>query len=162
MLILWAVAILVVLLFGFTVLFGAPYLPTLSRRTEDALDLLDLQKGQTLLELGSGDGRLLAAAARRGIKSIGYELNPLLVWYSRIRLWRYRNLAKVHLANYWQVTLPRADGIYVFLLQPYMEKLDKKLSQSNTTPVKLVSFAFTIPNKKPVQERSGMRLYLYK
>ena len=162
MLVVWAVAILVVLLFGFTVLFGAPYLPTLSRRTNDALDMLDLKQGELLLELGSGDGRLLAAAAKRGIKSIGYELNPLLVWYSRVRLWRYRKLARVKLANYWQVDLPKAQGIYVFLLQPYMQKLDKKITQSNIAPVKLVSFAFVVPNKKPAQHKNGMRLYLYK
>ena len=162
MLVVWAIAILVVLLFGFTVLFGAPYLPTLSRRTNDALDMLDLKQGELLLELGSGDGRLLAAAAKRGIKSIGYELNPLLVWYSRVRLWRYRKLAHVKLANYWQVDLPKAQGIYVFLLQPYMQKLDKKITQSNIAPVKLVSFAFVVPNKKPAQENKGMRLYLYK
>ncbi|MEI7631817.1 MAG: hypothetical protein WCJ60_00680 [bacterium] len=162
MLVLWGVGILCVLLFGFTAFFGAPFLPTLKNRTNDALDMLDLKKGELLLELGSGDGRLLAEAARRGIKSIGYELNPLLVWYSKIRLWKYRKLAKVKVANYWQIDLPKADGIYVFLLQPYMQKLDKKLSQSNITPVKLVSFAFTIPNKKPVQEKQGMRLYLYK
>jgi len=162
MLILWAIGIACILLFGFTVLFGAPFLPTLSNRTNDALDMLDLKPGELLLELGSGDGRLLKEAAKRGIKSIGYELNPLLVWYSRIRLWRYRKLAKVRMANYWQVDLPKAQGIYVFLLQPYMQKLDKKLSQSNIAPVKLVSFAFVIPNKKPAQEKQGMRLYIYK
>ncbi len=162
MLILWAIGILCVLLFGFTAFFGAPYLPTLSKRTDDVFELLDLKKGDLLLELGSGDGRLLAEAAKRGIKSIGYELNPLLVWYSRIRLWRYRKLATVRVANYWQIDLPKADGIYAFLLQPYMQKLDKKITQSKIAPVKLVSFAFTIPNKKPVQQKLGMRLYLYK
>lgn len=162
MLFIWALGITCVLLFGFTAFFGAPFLPTLSKRTSDALDMLDLKKGDLLLELGSGDGRLLAAAAKRGIKSIGYELNPLLVWYSRLRLWRYRKLVTIKVANYWSVDLPKADGIYVFLLQPYMAKLDKKITQSKITPVKLVSFAFTIPNKKPVQENAGMRLYLYK
>ena len=162
MLILWVIGIACILLFGFTVAFGAPFLPTLSKRTKDALDMLDLQPGELLLELGSGDGRLLAEAARRGIYSIGYELNPLLVWYSRIKLWRYRKYAKVRLANYWLIDLPKAQGIYVFLLQPYMQKLDTKITQSKITPVKLVSFAFTIPNKKPAQENNGMRLYLYK
>lgn len=162
MIYLWAIGIVLVLLFGFTAFFGAPFLPTLSRRTADALDMLNLMPGQLLLELGSGDGRLQLAAAKRGIRSIGYELNPLLVWYARVRLWRYRKLAQVRLASYWSANLPKADGIYVFLLQPYMQKLDKKIIQSKITPVKLVSFAFEIPNKKPAQENNGMRLYLYK
>jgi hypothetical protein len=39
------------------------------------------------VDLGSGDGRLVLRAAQEGIFTacIGYELNPLLVWYSRIR-----------------------------------------------------------------------------
>ena len=160
--ILWAIGILLVLLFGFTAFFGAPFLPTLHSRTTDALDMLQLKEGDLLLELGCGDGRLLAEAAKRGINSIGYELNPLLVWYSRLRLLRYRKLAKVKLANYWQVDLPKAQGIYVFLLQPYMVKLHKKIVQNKLAPVKVVSFSFTIPNKKSVQENRGMRLYLYK
>jgi 16S rRNA A1518/A1519 N6-dimethyltransferase RsmA/KsgA/DIM1 with predicted DNA glycosylase/AP lyase activity len=162
MLVLWGIGIAAVLLFGFTVLFGAPFLPTLANRTNDALDLLDLKPGELLLELGSGDGRLQRAAAKRGIHSIGYELNPLLVIYSKVVLWRYRKLAKVRLANYWQVTLPKAQGIYVFLLQPYMQKLHNKITKESNTPVKIVSFAFTIPNKKPVLSKQGMHLYLYK
>ncbi len=157
MLVLWAIGILLVLMFGFTAFFGAPFLPTLSRRTDDALELLDLKPGETMLELGSGDGRLLKAAAQRGIRSFGYELNPLLVWYSRIKLLRYRQLASVKCANYWTHNLPEAEGIYVFLLNPYMEKLDKKIRA-----LKLVSFAFEIPGKKPVREINGMRLYVYK
>ena len=124
--------------------------------------MLDLKPGELLLELGSGDGRLLRGAAKRGIKSIGYELNPLLVLYSKIALLRYRHLAQVKLANYWNVDLPKAQGIYVFLLQPYMQKLHNKIMEESITPVKIVSFAFTIPNKKPAQENKGMRLYLYK
>jgi ribosomal protein L11 methylase PrmA len=68
-----------VILFGFVVAFGAPYLPTLRPQITMALDMLDLKKGQTLLELGSGDGRVMMAAAERGWNVIGYELNPLLV-----------------------------------------------------------------------------------
>ncbi len=159
---LWAIGILCVLLFGFTVLFGAPFLPTLKSRQADALDLLDLKPGELLLELGSGDGRLLAEAAKRGIRSIGYELNPLLVAYSRIKLWRYRKITSVKCVNYWTQKLPKAQGIYVFLLNPYMQKLDLKLTNEVAKPVKIVSFAFKIPNKKPLKEIKGMRLYLYK
>ena len=151
MLVLWAIGITCVLLFGFTVFFGAPFLPTLQNRTKDALDLLDLKAGDRLLELGSGDGRLLAEAAKRGIHSTGYELNPLLVAYSRIKLWRYRKLTSVKCLNYWTQKLPDAEGIYVFLLNPYMEKLDKKIIAEVNKPVRLVSFAFEIPGKKSIK-----------
>jgi len=153
-----------VIVFGFVVFFGAPYLPTMRRQTETALDMLDLKKGQTLLELGSGDGRFLLAAARRGIKSVGYELNPLLVIWTLLISWRYRKLVSVKWGNYWSVQWPPADGMYVFLLQKYMNKLDKKVMQyvKENGKCNLVSFAFTIPGKKPKAQKDGLSLYEYK
>ncbi|MES2971501.1 MAG: hypothetical protein V4702_04215 [Patescibacteria group bacterium] len=160
--VLWIIVISAILIFSFVIAFGAPYLPTLRARTPEALDLLDLKPGQTLLELGSGDGRILRAAAERGIKSIGYELNPLLVIWSKGRHWKYHKLITVHWGNYWRHKLPVTDGIYVFLLNQYMEKLNNKIEQEITKPVKLVSFAFAIPGKKPVKELNGLMLYEYK
>lgn len=150
------------LLFAGVVAFGAPYLPTLRKRVDDALDLLDLKPGQTMLELGSGDGRLLKAAAKRGIHSVGYELNPLLVLFSRISTFKYRSIVTIKWRNYWQIPWPDSDGMYVFLLQPYMSKLHKKLIQYNRKKsYKLVSFGFEITEKKPTKHKNGMYLYTY-
>lgn len=151
----------IVFLFGFVLLFGAPYLPTLDKQAQTALDLLDLKPGQTLLELGSGDGRVLAVAAERGIRSIGYELNPLLVLYSRWRLRRYKDLVSIKFANFWNIRLPECDGIYVFLHYKYMSKLHKKVIQEIGTRVKLVSFAFEIPGVKHTTEKNGLYLYTF-
>ncbi len=158
----WPVIILgvIVLSFGFVVAFGAPYLPTLNRQTELALDLLNLKKGQTLLELGSGDGRVLKAAAKRGLFAIGYELNPILVLVSKIMTWKYRRNIKIIWGDYWKVQWPKPDGIFVFLLDKYMAKLDKKIVQQQLK-VPLVSFAFKIPGKQILKQTSGLFLYKY-
>src|SRR5690606_15342477 len=129
----------VILLFSFVLVFGAPYLPTLGRQQEVALELLDLKPGQTLLELGSGDGRMLVAAAKRGIRAVGYELNPLLFAYSWLVTRRYRRLVTVKCVNFWQASWPQTDGIYVFLLDKFMPKLHTKITQEISTPVKVVS-----------------------
>lgn len=161
----WA-GILGVLAFGFVVFFGAPYLPTLRLQASEALDLLDLVPGQTLVELGSGDGRILREAAERGIYAIGYELNPLLVIWSRLANWKYRHYIKVHWRNYWRMPLPITDAIYVFLLHKYMNKLDTKIAQDKQNwgtkkRLRVVSFAFEIPGKSPIKERNGLFLYSY-
>lgn len=153
--------LVLVLMFGFVLLFGAPYLPTLNKQQEAALDLLDLRPGQTMLELGSGDGRMLNAAAKRGIKAVGYELNPLLVFYSRLATRRHKGLITVRWANFWKVELPACDGIYVFLLDRYMTRLHKKIVQEISTYVKVVSFAFEIPDIKHKTENSGLYLYIF-
>lgn len=147
--------------FTFVVAFGAPFLPTLKEKVPEAIELMGLKPGQTLLELGSGDGRVLIEAAKKGIDSVGYELNPLLVIYSRIKTIKYRKNIRIIWGNYWRKQWPKADGIFVFLLQPYMEKLDKKIEQNYHDEIKLVSFAFKVPNKKISKEIKGMYLYIY-
>lgn len=157
----WILMGVVFIAFTGVILIGAPFLPTLHKQVPRALDLIDLKPGQLLLELGSGDGRVLIEAAKREIKSIGYEINPLLFAYSWVITRKYRAYITVVLGNYWSKKLPPADGIFVFLLKPYMLKLDKKITQEIPQYVKLISFAFEIPNKKPIKEDNGLFLYEY-
>lgn len=158
-------AALIIFCFGFVLLFGAPYVPTLTQQATIALDMIDLKKGETLLELGSGDGKILLAAAQRGWNAVGYELNPILVVVSRWRTRRYRKQVRVVWGNLWKAERwPETEGIFVFILQKHMEKLDNIIvqHQKGKKPIKLVSFAFTVPGKKPVKEhKSGVYLYNY-
>lgn len=156
-----AVFAALVLLFGFVLLFGAPYLPTLKPQSQQALDLLDLKPGQTMLELGCGDGRVLLAAAKRGITCVGWELNPLLALVARVVTWRYRRQVRVICGNYWQAKWPPAEGIYGFILAKYMAKLDKKIRRDCKKPVKLVSLAFEVPGRRADRRVSGLFLYKY-
>ncbi len=158
------VAMALVMLFGFVVWVGAPYVPTLRPQAQAALKLLDLQPGQTLLELGSGDGRVAKTAAKAGIRVTCIELNPLFVIYSKLFTWRYRKLVTIHWGNMWTTRWPEEpDAIYVFLLDRFMPKLDKKITQKYSgKKIKLVSFAFQIPDRTPVKEREGIYLYQYK
>lgn len=151
-----------ILLFGFVVLFGAPYLPTLSRQQTAAFEMLDLKPGQTLIELGSGDGRVLRGAAQRGLGAIGYELNPVLVIISRLVTWKYRKQVRIVWGDFWREDWPAADAIFTFLLDRYMPELDKKITQYKHKPVKLLSYAFKVPKKKIVQHRQGLYLYEYR
>lgn len=148
--------------FSFVVLFGAPYLPTLSKQVDISLELLDLKAGQQLLELGCGDGRVLIAAAERGLRVVGYELNPILALIAWIRTRKYGKRVQVRCANFWAVTWPATDGIFGFILPRYMSKLDKKVMQECRKPVKVVSFAFAIANKQPHTEKDGVFLYVYR
>jgi len=129
---------LVLFCFSSVLLVGAPYLPTLSPQVQAALALANLRPGQTLLELGCGDGKVLLAAARQGIQVVGYELNPIMALVAWLRTRRYHNLVKVVWGDFWRHPWPEADAIFVFLLTRYMDRLDKKIMQSKHRPVKLV------------------------
>lgn len=115
-----------------------------------------------MLELGCGDGRVLILAARRGIKSVGYELNPLLAFTAWLRTRKYRNEVQIIWGDFWRQDWPEHEAIFTFLLPKLMPKLNNKIMQSKHKPVKLVSYAFEVPDRKPVAEKAGIFLYLYK
>ncbi len=154
--------VIVLSCFVLVVLVGAPYLPTLSPQVVAALKLADLQPGQTLLELGCGDGKVLIAAARQGIHVVGYELNPILALIAWARTRRYRRQVRVVWGNFWRRDWPATDAIFVFLLPRYMTKLDQRITQTVSKPVKLISFAFDVPGRKITKQVAGVYLYRYR
>jgi len=155
-------ALLLALAFGLVLLVGPPYVPTLAKQKLVALDMLDLRPGQTLLEIGCGDGRVVRAAAKRGLHVVGIELNPLLVLVTWLVTWRYRRQVRIIWGDAWRVKWPEADGVFTFLLPRLMGKLDQRIAAWHTHPLRLASFAFKIPGKRPVDARDGVFLYDYK
>jgi len=155
-------AVILLLFVGLGALFGPPYVPTLRLNMQSALDLLDLKPGQTLLDLGSGDGRVLLAAAQRGWNAVGIEVSPILVIISKIRTRKYRKQVRVIWGNYFFTKWPPADGIFSFMIQYQMRKLDERIEQWHTKPIQFASFAFKIPDKTIVKERGPVYLYEYK
>lgn len=159
----WVALITALLLASFcgVLLVGAPYLPTLTPQVEAALELVNLKPGQVLLELGCGDGKVLIAAAQTGLHVVGYELNPILALIAWARTRRFKGQVKVVWGNFWKAEWPPAAGIFTFLLTKYMPRLDTKIAQSNHKPVKLVSFAFRVPDREPVAQKANVYLYTY-
>ena len=159
----WLILLLCVVssCFGLVLLFGAPYLPTLTKQMNIALDLLDLKPGETMIELGSGDGKVLIAAAKRGWNAVGYELNPILYVLSRMRTWRYRKQVKIVWANFWIAEWPTADAIFSFVLARQMHKLDKTIEQKCHQPVSLASFGAPVPGRAIINHIQGVYLYEY-
>ncbi len=160
----WLIVLVAFVLISFSVVLfvGAPYLPTLTPQVKAALKLADLNKSQTLLELGCGDGKVLIAAAQQGIHVVGYELNPIMAGIAWIRTRRYRKYVKIIWGDFWRKDWPKADAIFVFLLPKYMQKLDTKIEQYPHKPVKLVTFAFAIKTKKPKASQDGVLRYDYR
>lgn len=161
MIILWWTVIVLILLFGFVVLFGAPYVPTLSAQQKVALDLLDLKPGQKFYDLGCGDGRLLLAAAKRGWRATGVEINPLLVIAAKIYTFKHRKSVKIIWGNLWNIDISDADGIFTFLINRQMVRMDKHLRSSVKKPLKIVCYTFQIPGKKPAKDKNPLFLYTY-
>jgi hypothetical protein len=161
----WIATVLIIIILGFgvVVFVGPPYLPTMRKQINTAFELLDLKEGQTLLELGSGDGRVMLAAAKRGLRVVGIELNLFLVIVSWLVTFRYRKQVRIVWGSYWGAPWPRADGVFTFMLPRYMSRLDERMQKWRPeAPIKLASFAFAIQGREPLEKRDGVYLYEYK
>ena len=63
-----------------------PYVPTPQVVVDRMLDLAKLKSGETVIDLGSGDGRIMIEAATRyGARGFGVEIDPRLVKLSNER-----------------------------------------------------------------------------
>jgi hypothetical protein len=82
-----------------------------------------------------------------------------MIAYVRTR--RYGGLVRVVCGDFWRKDWPEAQGIFGFILPKYMTKLHTKVIQEYSSPVKVVSFAFTIPDVHPDKSVDGVHLYNY-
>jgi precorrin-6B methylase 2 len=59
------------------------WVPTQQALVDRMLDMAGVTKDDYLIDLGSGDGRTVITAAKRGVRALGIEYNPDLVTLSR-------------------------------------------------------------------------------
>jgi len=154
----------VILLFGFVVAFGAPYVPSLRKEVRRALsELYPLNKGDVVVDLGSGDGIVLLEASKKGAIGFGVELNPFLVLISKLRL---RGRAKITLGNMWLTRLPaNVSLVYVFAVSRDTKRLERFVqAEANRLEkdVSLMTFGAKLPTVKPVRVRKAHSLYIFK
>lgn len=161
------ILLLVVFILPFVVviLSGAPYLPTRRRQAEQALDILKLKPGQTLVELGCGDGAVILVALKRGVKVVGYEVNPFLWLIAWARTRKYKSQVKIMWGDFWNKPFPKStDAVYIFLIDHFMSRLHQKLLseiKKSKKSVKVASYTFKIPEKKPELQKGAVYLYKY-
>lgn len=98
-----------------------PYVPATPEQIRNVLSLLPPNAKGRLLDIGSGDGRIVQSVAeqRSQIISEGVELNPWLVWYSRCKtmLWQpahLRSRIRFHRKDLWHFDLKSYHYIVIF------------------------------------------------
>lgn len=149
--------------FGLIVFRGAPYVPTHPGVVGRALALAPA--GGTLVDLGSGDGTMLVAAAKQGRRVHGIELNPFLVFVAWLRIRRYGRIASVSFGDFWQQRLPQdTSAVFVFLAGPFMAKLERHMqAQADILQreIALVSYGFEITGREPSVRDGPLLLYRF-
>lgn len=129
---------------------GVPYIPATHRQIVCILRHLKTDKRRpwpSMVDLGSGDGRVVIAAAKRGFRSVGYELNFWLVWYSRARaFWQgVSHLAAFKRCDMWKVDLSQFDNIVVFGVDEIMDTMERKIISEVGSGTRVIVSRFRLP-----------------
>jgi len=149
----------------YAILFwGAIYVPSTKEKVERMVKLLQVKPGQKIIDLGAGDGRLLIALAKEGVKAYGYEINPFLVSRAmkNIREAGMVGKAFVYWKSMWSVNLKDYDAVVMFPMGHIMKSLENKFNKELKTGSKVISNTFDLPNWKPEITENHVYLYIKK
>lgn len=124
---------------------NVPWIPTPQLLVEKMLNLAKITPKDFLIDLGSGDGRTVITAAKRGIRALGVEYNPDLVTLSKKNAEKegVTKIAQFIEADLFEFDFSKATVITMFLLPEINMRLRPKLL--NLKPgTRIVSNTFTL------------------
>ncbi|MBN1263063.1 MAG: methyltransferase domain-containing protein [Candidatus Pacebacteria bacterium] len=149
------------LLFSGTIFFGPVFVPSAEDKLKLMLELAEPKPGEKIVDLGSGDGKILVELARKGYQSEGMEINPILVRRSRknLRKLRLEQWAAVRRANFWKSDFSSYDLVFLYGMKHVMKRLEKKMLAELKPGARVVSNYFRFPDWRPEKVRDEVRLY---
>src|SRR5688572_19294096 len=126
------------------------WVPTPESLVEKMLDMAKVTPQDFVMDLGSGDGRNVIAAARRGARALGVEYNPQMVTLSRRNAERagVSDRATFVEGDMYAADVSKADVLALFLLPTNLEKLAPKFLDMKPGS-RIVDNTFAIPGWMP-------------
>lgn len=153
--------ILMVFTFFLPVFGGAPYVPTPTKRVKKMLEMAELKPGETLIDIGAGDGRILIEAGKSGAQAIGYEIDPLLVYLTRRKIKKLglEKRVRIFWRSFWKADLKSADVVTFYGITGIMGKMEKKLLSELKPGARVASYIFPFPKWQEEKKEDGIYLY---
>lgn len=131
---------------------GGPFVPTPWVILDEMLRLAEIRPDDTVYDLGSGDGRLvIAAAERHGARGVGVERHPDLVVYSR-SLAETRGVAnRVRFVegDVLQASVRDATVVMMYLLPRLVVQLVPKLRAELPVGARIISHDYPLEPWRP-------------
>jgi cyclopropane fatty-acyl-phospholipid synthase-like methyltransferase len=156
MYILTILAGIIVLIVGVWILvpifYGVPWRATKDRRIRKALQLASLKPGETLYDLGSGDGRVLIIGAREfGASGVGIEVGPVQVVLSKLMFFLngINSKVRVRREDFYRSDLRTADVVFAYLTSDQAPHLQKQFEKQLKNGARVVTISFDIPGWQP-------------
>lgn len=145
------------------------YVPTPKDLVRKMLRVAGVRRGETVFDLGAGDGRILIEAVRGfGARAIGVEMDPERLARIQERLTATGTEATVLAGDLMRVDLSSADVVTIYLSESVNAKLAEKLRNELKPGARIVSLDYVLPgwaSERDLTVGSGgitRKLYLYR
>lgn len=122
------------------------WVPSSPQVIEKMLDVAKVGPQDLVMDLGSGDGRMIIAAAKRGARAVGVEFNPDMVTLSRqlAKTAGVEGRASFVQGDMYEADISKASVMALFLLTTNLDKMkDKFLALKPGSRIVLNSFEIT-------------------
>jgi hypothetical protein len=140
------------------------WVPTPDEVVDRMLTMAQVGPNDFHMDLGSGDGKIVIAAAKRGAKSLGIEYNPDMVKLATENAQKagVSNRASFRRADIFETDFSQATVITLYLLPTLNMKLRPQLLQMKPG-TRVVSHSFTMEDWEPdeVSSMDGRRAYFW-
>ena len=148
----------------------APYVTSPQPIVDKMLEVARLKSGETIYDLGCGDGRILFSAVKNfGAKAVGVEISPSLAKRAQQTLESQglQDQVKVIQGDMMAVDVSGANVVSLYLMTEANEQLRPKLERELRAGARVVSLEFKIKGWKPSREETvqvhnhAYKIYLY-
>jgi 16S rRNA G966 N2-methylase RsmD len=136
---------------------GGPYVPTPQAVVDAMLELAKVGPRDFVIDLGSGDGRIVLTAAQRySARGVGVDIDPELVQQSNMEAQRRGLSQSVSFKeqDVLQASIAEATVLTLYLLPGMMQSLQTKLMRELKPGTRIVSHDFPFGDWKPDREVS--------
>ena len=148
----------------------APYLPSPQLVVERMLEAAQVKSGETVFDLGSGDGRIVITAARKyGANAVGVEISEVLCKSTekKVSALGLTSQVKIIHGSALKVDLSPADVVTLYLLTSSNARLRPNLEKYLKPTARVVSLNFGMPGWKATRvetvhaDRQTHTIYVY-
>lgn len=149
----------------------APYVNSPEQAIQKMLDMADLKPGETLYDLGCGDGRILISAAKKyRVRAVGVEISSHLAQRAAENVKKAGLASRVTVVhgNFMNTDLSQADVVTLYLATTANESLRPNLEKFLRPKSRVVSYDYPIPGWKAIEtsDTEGLHgathtIYLY-
>jgi precorrin-6B methylase 2 len=142
-----------------------PFVPTPQEVVDKMIELAGVKKGDVVYDLGSGDGRIVITAAKKGAKATGFDVDGDLVKESRANIKKagVQDSAEIKQQDILTVDLSPASVVTMYLLPDVNLKLKPHILSQMKPGSRIVSHAFDMGDWKPdkTERVNGRTVYLW-